>query len=76
MEILLNASRMHILHSVLLMKTWEVGSQDSESPFTTLILMWVPRLVWLRLGSESAGMCLFFACFLQHATHCMVNIAP
>ena len=34
----------NILHSVLLMKTWEVGFQDSESPFTTLIL-WVPHLV-------------------------------
>ena len=53
----------NMVHSVLLMETWEVGFQDSESPFTTLILMWVPRLVWLRLGSESSGMCAFLHAF-------------
>ena len=62
--------RCNILHSALLMKAWEVDFQDSESPLTTLILMWVPQLVWLRLGSESAVMCVFCK-LLPHETHCM-----
>ena len=57
------------------METWEVGFQDSKSPFTTLILMWVPRFVsfgMVALGAESTVIH-FLACFLPHKAHCMVT---
>ena len=68
--------RCNILHSALLMKAWEVGFQDSESPLTTLILMWVPQLVWLRLGFESAVMCVFCKLFTTRNSLYGYNIAP
>ena len=53
-----------MVHSVLLMETWEVGFQDSESPLTTLMAkcgfrIW-PNSCMVALGVESAVMCVFF----------------
>ena len=53
----------NMVHSVLLMETWEVGFQDSESPLTTLMAKCgfhiLANLVYGCVWLESAVMCVF-----------------